>query len=180
MSPTVTPNIDTKDARMAWFRESEIRQSIRTCEKIFNSGIFNPQHLGNPLFQSAVVHLLICLNDLLAKANQDGKRVSFTQDIKTCAEINDITALVAKCRNAACHISSPLNNLETNRFAFNCAAGKDPGAFQINGVSIGCDFEDDIAVYYGTYRLYLRRNALVALQEVIARYPEKDRSNFHG
>jgi hypothetical protein len=156
----------------AWFRKGEIQGSIRNCEEIFNSGIFSANGIQSPLFQAAVVHLLICLNDLVGKAKADGNRLTTTEDIDIFNEITDLTDLIIKCRNAACHISSTLNNIEENRFIFNVVEGRRPKAFMLDGLELGCDFEDDIAVYYGKYRFYLHRHGRKAFDQIVELYPD--------
>jgi hypothetical protein len=158
---------------MAWFRDSEIQSSIRNCQQLYQSGIFGQAGKQGPLFQAAVVHLLICLNDLVAKAKIDGQRISDTNFVQVFDDVADVTDLISKCRNAACHISSPLHNLEVGKFTFNVVAGRSPNAFVMNGVALGCDFEDDIAIYYGKYRFYLRRHGLNTLNALTTLYPPR-------
>jgi hypothetical protein len=58
------------------------------------------------------------------------------------------------------------------KFTFNVIAGLAPSAFNLNGVKLGSDFADDIAIYYGEKRIYLRRHLLAALEAVVRNYPQ--------
>lgn len=151
-----------------FYRNGDISSSISKCIKLFDSGIISPEHMNSPLFEAAVIQLLINMSDLLAKARVDGKRVNFTDDV--VGEL-DVTELVRRCRNAACHISTGEHMIEDlGKFTFNVVAGKMPQAMEMNGVCYGSDYEDDIAVYYGDKRVYLRRHLLRALDSVIKIY----------
>jgi hypothetical protein len=159
----------------AWLRNSDIRTSIQKCEKLFNSGIFSYDGTESPLFEPAVVTLLINLNDLLGKSRKDGMPITFTDHVQITEKIKDVSDLVRECRNAACHIGSGEHLYEgLGKFTFNVISGLMPSAFDLNGVKLGSDFADDIAVYYGEKRVYLRRHLLAALEAVVRNYP-KDR-----
>lgn len=162
-----------KEASAKLFRDGAIQGALRKCASIFDSGIFSPENFGHALFEPAVITLLINLNDLLQKAKDDDARVSFSDDVTVADKLSDVTDLVSKCRNAACHIGSPLHFIETNKFTFNVIGGKSPNAMRIGDVYYGCDYEDDIAIYYGAFRLYLRRHALRAFNEIRAIYPDR-------
>ena len=156
----------------AWLRSGDIQTSIRKCQEIFNSGIFSSSGISNPLFEPAVVTLLINLNDLLGKSNKDEMRVAFDEHVERTEKIKDVTDLVRECRNAACHIGSGEHLFEgLGKFTFNVVSGLSPNAFNLNGVKLGCDFADDIAIYYGEKRVYLRRHLLIALEAVTRNYP---------
>lgn len=156
----------------AWLRSGDIQTSIRKCQELFNSGIFSSAGISNPLFEPGVITLLINLNDLLGKSSKDGKRVTITDHVEISDKINDVTDLIRECRNAACHIGSGEHLYEgLGKFTFNVISGLSPNAFHLNGVNLGCDFADDIAVYYGEKRVYLRRHLLLALEAVARNYP---------
>ena len=160
-------NVSPEEIRK-WQERTAIESSIRECGELFSTGIFSSDGARTPLFKSAVIHLLIVLNDLLQKADDGGHRISFADDISPADDIKDVTTLVNKCRNAACHIPSKEKVFEGNTFDFNVFVGKAPNAMVVNGVTFGCDYEDDIAVQFGSRRLYLRRHAIRAFQEVTA------------
>jgi hypothetical protein len=163
---------DTGTDTMAWFRAGEVSRAKRMCKDIFDCGIFSPGNSEHPLFEAAITQLLIGLNDLLQKAKRDGKRVALIDHVQITEGRADVTDLIRDCRNAACHISTGLHNLGTNKFTFNTISGKRPNAFRIGNLTLGCEFEDDIAAYWGESRLYLKRNALVAFQAAIEVLPD--------
>ncbi|MHA3791470.1 hypothetical protein [Sphingomonas sp. YL-JM2C] len=151
-----TPNIE-------FIRDAEIRASLDTIEKLFSSGLMAADEVA--VLMAGVTQTLILLNDLLQKADDDGMRIAFNDDIDP-AWGADITAFVRAMRNAACHVSSALRDFQGNRFAFNVIYGQQ--AFIINDVAIGCDYADDIAINYGGMRLYVERHLRRATDEVAA------------
>ncbi|MBB6286107.1 MULTISPECIES: hypothetical protein [unclassified Pseudomonas] len=154
----------------ARLRKSDIQTSIEKCHKIFNCGIFSPENTSSPLFEAAIVALLVNLNDVLQKADKDGQRINIIDYVVMDGKIKDLTSLIRECRNAACHIGSGEHLIEDNKFTFNVVAGRFPSAFEIMGVRLGSDFDDDIAVFYGDKRIYIRRNLLIALEAVTKIY----------
>jgi hypothetical protein len=163
---------DAEQSFAAWIRSGDIQNSIRKCQDLFNCGIFSSSGIANPLFESAVVTLLINLNDLLGKSNKDGMRIAFTEEVEATEKISDVTDLIRECRNAACHIGSGEHLFEgLGKFTFNVVSGFSPNAFNLKGVQLGCNFADDIAVYYGEKRIYLRRHLLRSLEAVTLNYP---------
>lgn len=160
---------DTKNFS-AWMRASDIQSSVSRCADLFNSGVFNSNSSAGVLFESAVTLLLIHLNDLLQKAKTDGKRISFVDDIEITETISDVTDLVRACRYAACHVPSGEHKIESGKFTFCVASGYGPTGFVINGKEMGSDYADDIAVYYGKHRLYLKRHLLRSFELVAQIY----------
>lgn len=156
----------------AWIRSGDIQTSIYKCQELFNSGVFSSGGISNPLFEPAVVFLIINLNDLLGKSKADGMRISIVDHVDQTESIKDVTDLVRECRNSAVHISSGEHLFESiGKFTFNVVAGLSPSAFSLNGITLGGDFADDIAIYYGEKRIYLRRHLLSAFEAVSKNYP---------
>ncbi|WP_454825348.1 hypothetical protein [Paraburkholderia xenovorans] len=160
-------NVSEQTKQREWLRAMQIGEAVSNCKKLFACGVFSDGGAGSPMFEPAVVFLLINLNDLLQKADDSGHRVTFNDYIGASAGINDVTTLVNKCRNAACHIGSSESNIDTNVFKFTVVVGEVPNAMRIGEHIYGCDFADDIAIFYGKNRLYLRRHAQRALDEVV-------------
>ncbi|EGH74770.1 hypothetical protein [Pseudomonas syringae] len=158
----------------AWMRGSDIQASIYRCESIFNSGVFNTGNSAGILFESALTHLLINLHDLMQKARIDEKRIVFTDDIELTKSIADITDLVSTCRNAVCHISSGEHLIDSGKFTFCVVTGLSPNAFVINDKARGCEHIDDIAVYFGETRIYLKRHLLRAFELIAKLYGTND------
>ncbi|WP_241300562.1 hypothetical protein [Burkholderia stabilis] len=131
---------------------------------MFQNGILSDTGAHHPLFQAAVVQMLICLNDLLQKASKDKVRVNFVDQVQE--GVGDVTDLVSKCRNAACHIDSSLCDVEFGRYRFGVLIGRGDGVIVGDRPVIESEFDDDVAIFFGTTRLYLRRHAFRALREV--------------
>lgn len=164
--------MENNQKKMSWFREGDIRLAISGIKRVLESGVFSPEGMASPFFEPSVVYSLILLNDLLQKADDDGKRVTFSDDITGGNDGVDVTKLIRDCRNAACHIGSRLAEVDAGRFRFNVVAGRVPNAFVINSVSYGSDYDDDIAVFYGPMRLYLRRHFLRAYNDICEIYSQ--------
>lgn len=147
---------------MSWFTKQELGTSFLRIEEVRTSGILTSDGVKSPLFKSAITELLIYINDMLQKADAMGLRVTLAEHLPDWTSVRDVTELVARCRDAACHVSSGQEFFERNKFSFALVVGLVPEAVQIDGAHRGCDFEDDIAVFFGSYRLYLRRNLLDA------------------
>lgn len=160
---------DTKNFA-AWMRTSDIQSSITRCGNIFNSGIFNAGNSSGVLFEASITLLLVHLNDLLQKANVDKQRIDFSDDVDVTDSVSDVTDVVRAARNAACHVTSGEHKLDSGKFTFCVASGYGPRAYVINGVEMGCNFEDDIAIYYGSTRVYVRRHLLRSFEMVSSLY----------
>ncbi|MGF7240683.1 putative Fe-S cluster-containing radical SAM superfamily protein [Pseudomonas oryzihabitans] len=157
----------------AWIRTSDIQTSIRKCEELFNCGIFSPGNVSGPLFEPAIVSLLIRLSDLLRKSDADGMRISASDHMECTEKIRDVTDLVRECRNAACHVGSGEHLFESvGKFTFNVVSGYSPKSFMLGDIELGCDFHDDMAIFYGAKRIYLRRHLLSAFEAVRKNYPD--------
>jgi hypothetical protein len=121
------------------------------------------------LHEACFVLLMINLNDLLMKAKKDGRSVSFCDHIESSEKVIDITDLVSKMRNAVCHVNSPLRNVGPAPFSFNRFIGE--GYADNDGITLGCEFPDDVAIYYGQYRIYLQRHIGRAIRELSVNQP---------
>ena len=147
---------DTKNFA-AWMRAADIQSSVSRCADLFNCGVFNPSSSAGVLFESAVTLLLVHLNDLLQKAKLDGQRIDFADDMEVTEAMVDVTDLVRACRNAACHVTSGEHKIDSGKFTFCVTSGYGPNA-------------DDIAIYYGRNRIYLKRHLLRSFELVAQIY----------
>lgn len=157
-------NPDERRVLVLW--SQEILADVSRIKTILQCGVFAPENDGHPLSQSAFIELMICLNDLLAKANQKDVRIGFTDDVPVSRQVKDITDLVAMIRNAACHMPSGTRHVDDagNRFSFCSMAGKVAGVL-INDVVLEAEYEDDMAFFYGSLRIYLKRHVLRSFKE---------------
>ena len=144
----------------------ELLSETQRCMELFNSQIF----VNHQIFtQSAFIEILIRLNYLLQELSKKNSRIVWTNDVQTDKNIKDITDLVNNLRNAACHSDSPRNYISNSiiKFVFNTFAGKCPNAVQIGqNISLGNEYQDDIAFYYGDKRIYLVRHIKRLLGEL--------------
>lgn len=139
---------------------------LNRCIELFNSQVFTTQ---SDFTQSAFIEILIRLDYILQKLSKEKNRIIWTDNIEINQNIKDITDLVSKLRNAACHSDSLLNNVENTRikFVFNKFIGKWPNAIQVGkNIFLGNEYEDDIAFYYGNKRIYLVRHIKKLLDEL--------------
>lgn len=158
-----------------WMRGSDVQSSMARCADLVNGGIFSQTNASNPLFEAAATLFLIHLADLLMKANQDGKRISWDDDVEKTEKIKDVTDLIRAARNAACHVSSDQHKVEPAvKFTFTVCFGYSPRAAIINGVELGCYHANEIAIFYGTTRVYVKRQLIRCLEELNQIYPAPD------
>ncbi len=136
------------------------------CIDLFNSQVFTNHQIFT---QSAFIEILIRLNDILQVLSEKSSRIIWRDDVQINDRIKDITDLVNNLRNAACHIDSPENYISNSKvkFVFNTFTGKCPNAFEIGeNISLGNEYEDDAAFYYGDKRIYLSRHIKRLLEEL--------------
>ncbi len=114
------------------------------------------------------LNLFVCLDDLLQKASKatpGDLRVRFTDDVPISEGVNDVTDLINKARNAAVHISSPLRLAEPNLQVTSVQMGK-VRFIKTPNLELNTDYENDVAIFYGKYRIYLFRHIFRAFYEV--------------
>lgn len=125
------------------------------CEELFDSAILTEKSIFS---QSAFIEMIIRLDFILQKLPEK-IRITWHDDVDIIEKVRDITGLVNAIRNAICHADSPKNRLGKNSlFEFNVILGYSPRAFLIGSHTGGCDYQDDTAVYYGKYRIYINRH----------------------
>lgn len=152
---------------MSGFTRQTLGISFLRIEEIRTSGILTSDGVKSPLFKSAITELLIYIHDMLQTADAFGLRVRLAEHLPDWAPVGDVTDLVARCRDAACQVSAGQAFFERNRFSFALVVGRVPEAVTIDGVPRGSDFDDDIALFFGADRLYLRRNLLDAYTQAV-------------
>lgn len=151
-------------AATIFHRNADIDRAIRQVERLFATSIVSEDSISSPLFEAALVQIVLLLHDLLAKAESAGARVTQTDHLPAIEGVNDLTDLIRECRLAACRLSSRLPYApDENAIIFCVAAGRSPPGLVVGGLALHCDFDDDIAVYWGELRLYVNRNARAAL-----------------
>ena len=148
-----------------------LQSSLRNLEQVFTSNLLGARPDGREhlVFHATFTHMLIDLNHLLRKADKLGHRVAFRDDVQPIRvltkrgkerTVEDVTELVGHMRNAVCHPESPLRIIYpvTIHFEFNVVQGRAHLA-TFEDFEIKSDYYDDIAVFYGPFRLYIYRHA---------------------
>uniref|UniRef100_UPI0037BE2461 hypothetical protein n=1 Tax=Escherichia coli TaxID=562 RepID=UPI0037BE2461 len=145
---------------------SDISSSINDVKKLIDTGVFNQ---SNPLFKPALIQLLILARDLTYKSFKLGKTIDFTDDVKVSGKVTDVTMLIKYCRDAACHIDSDNHlSIESNvLFSFNVCFGK-ANIAQIGDTQFSSEYDDDICIFFGDQKIYLKRHILRAIREAEA------------
>ena len=147
-------------------QKRDLLSETQRCAELFNSQIFTNHQLFT---QSAFIEILVRLNYLLQELSKKNTRIIWADDVQIDQNIKDITDLVNNLRNAACHSDSPRNYISNSsiKFVFNTFVGKCPNAVQIGqNISLGNEYQDDVAFYYGDKRIYLVRHIKKFLEEL--------------
>ena len=147
-------------------KKRDLLSEMQRCAELFNSQVFTNKQIFT---QSAFIEILVWLNYVLQELSKNNSRIIWSDDIQTDQKIKDITDLVNNLRNAACHSDSPRNYISNSsiKFVFNTFAGKCPNAVKIGeNISLGNEYEDDVAFYYGDKRIYLVRHIKKLLEEL--------------
>ena len=151
-------------------QKRDLLMETQRCAELFNSQVFTQHLTQHQIFtQSAFIEILVRLNYILQELSKKDNRIVWADDIQTDQNIKDITDLVNNLRNAACHSDSPRNYISNAsiKFVFNTFAGKCPNAVKIGeNISLGNEYQDDIAFYYGDKRIYLVRHIKRLLEEL--------------
>ena len=149
----------------------EVRDALRKCVEIQQDEAFQPGS-QSPYLEALMVLLLINVKDVLIRADKDGCRVDFSDDIdKVPGKIDDVTDLICSARNVACHIFSDGKQIaEGSRLSFAFMRGYCPDAISIGDLHLGNPYHDDVAVYFGRYRFYLHRHLIRAVNQLVEIY----------
>jgi hypothetical protein len=132
-------------------------------------GALHPDNWGSDLFYAAWTWTLIHLHDALKAAESLGERCTITADVTP--EGIDLTELIRRARNSACHIGSHTRWREDahgySRLAWTFIPGGRLGDTRVSGELFEqCEFEDDNLLLVGAVRLYMKRNLDVGLNWV--------------
>ncbi len=147
----------------------DCERNFRRAQELLASGIFEPANSGNLLQQAAFIDLMICLRDLMHKAQKYTKRIDFTDDVLTNEYVEDVTDAITAVRDACCHIDSFKKNFDENGNRGESMVAYGKGCLiKTDGFEARGDYDDDIAVFYGRNRVYFRRHIIRALQQAHA------------
>lgn len=147
-------------------QKRDLLMETQRCAELFNSQTFTKHQIFT---QSAFIEILIRLNYLLQELSKKNNRIIWKDDVQTDQNIKDITDLVNNLRNAACHSDSPRNYISNSsiKFVFNTFVGMCPNVVKTGeNISLGNEYQDDVAFYYGDKRIYLVRHIKKILEEL--------------
>lgn len=154
---------------VAYAAKQNLESNLSRVHYLLNLGVFTAPVL-RPFHEPVFVSVILKLHDLLQLLRMQNRRVDFTDDVPGGG---DITDLVSKVRNAIAHTSSPENLLDKDShllFVFNMIAGKGQPISLPGAQVFVSDYDDDIAFFYGSHRLYLKRHLFRSVMEAFARY----------
>lgn len=123
----------------------------------------------SPFKMSVFIETMIRLQNLVYYlANYSDGWQDFTDDVEEIGDVKNIKDLVKVVRDAAVHdvTSESVKAGDTGNVSskFNSVHGK----LRINLTSdykVECDYNDDVAIYYGKYRIYLKRHVYRIVDE---------------
>jgi hypothetical protein len=137
-------------------------------------GIFSPAEVNHPLFNSALIEILIYAADLTGKAARFGCRVDFQDDVSIPGgrTVKDVTELLSLARSAACHVTSgthTFDKAQRGRVKFSLIYGKGR-LMKHENVLLFSDIDNDFAFFFGDIRVYydahIMRASVAALENL--------------
>lgn len=161
--------------------DGSISHAISRIDVILQSNILATNHF---LQQSAFIEVLVRLHELTFKANEIGKRIAFTDDVRLFPGVKDITDAIREYRNAACHIYHDAHFISPGghprrrgeklksgegykKISFTTLCGK-VTLIHTSRYDIGSDYDDDVCFIFGAHKMYLKRHIVRAFQEARA------------
>lgn len=149
-----------------FFTKCDIQSDIGRIKELLQTEIFLPTNITHPLCKSAFIELLICLRDLMYKAEKYSTRINFKDDVTITDKVSDVTDLIKFVRDALCHPDIPHHYLEKGNIkaTYNIAYGKHT-IMCINDIEIKSDHDDDICFFFGSQKIYFKRHLLRAFEE---------------
>lgn len=149
-----------------FFTKADIQTDISRIEELLQTEIFLPANIRHPLCKSAFIELLICLRDLMYKAEKYSSRINFDDDVLKTDKILDVTDLIKFIRDSLCHPDIPHHYLVKGKIkaTYNITFGK-CNIIQYDDIIIKSDYEDDICFFFGEQKIYFKRHILRAFKE---------------
>lgn len=149
-----------------FFTKGDIENDIGRIQTLLQTEIFLPTNINHPLCKSAFIDLLICLRDLMYKAEKYSTRINFDDDVLKTDKISDVTDLIKFVRDALCHPDIPHHYLVKGQIkaTYNIAFGK-CNLIQMGDITIKSDYDDDICFFFGEQKIYFKRHILRAYEE---------------
>jgi hypothetical protein len=144
----------------------DVRQSIRHVEELARSDILTRRIQDDILFWAVVTRMIILTRDLVAKSEAQAKKpITFKDDVIVVGDVKDVASLITFFRDALCHIESNRHMARHDIYA-TLNMGPWKGSFAtIGDFELINDYDDDIALFIGSQRLYVHRHLLRAFRE---------------
>ena len=117
--------------------------------------------------QARWLELILAVSDLVRQASLAGKRISFTEEVSTQNDSQDITNLLDVMRQGAFMVQTSTFTQGGLTFLtpqFNHVDGVSSGQF-VNGLVFNCPHANDQAFFIGQDRIYFYRHLLRAYLE---------------
>jgi len=148
------------------FSRSEIEEAIKRIDELMRTEIFTTKNIHNPFVRSAFIEVLICLRDLMYKAEKYSSRISFDDEIVKTKEIQDISSVIKYVRDALCHLDSENHYIEPGNIkaSYNIMYGKGV-LLRIGDFKQESEHDDDPCFFFGSQKIYLKTHILRAYEE---------------
>jgi hypothetical protein len=147
-----------------WQNISLLESALSTSGRILSSNFYE---VDNPSFlsEACFMMLMVSMKDALMLLSELGRRISFNEDLPRGV---DVTKAIVDMRNAICHLGSRSRRAHPNGifFSYGRVVGKGILA-KIYDVELSNEYEDDVAFFYGSQRLLLKRHLVRACNEAI-------------
>jgi len=155
------------------FMNSITLNGLNNAVLLLNSDVWMQRGPHAALKKNVVLtYILIMLRDAAGRAEKNGNRIVVTDDIPNFQDIKDLTDLIVKARDTVCHYSSKNSNIGTGRVSI-ITYGRVSNHF--NGVDIQGEYDDDISFWFGTLRVYLKRNLIRMADELQSVFDDEPR-----
>lgn len=156
----------------AQWRTRLLTKNCREVSTLLQSNILGLRDIPHEVFFGVLTFALIRVSDLLQAARDDGREITVNEPIEGTG-VNSVTDLVTKCRNAACHVRSKSHHVDDNMVSWSVARGKCV-LLETPRRRLACDYSDDIAVFFGEYKIYLRRHLIESFDKAAALYADAE------
>lgn len=161
-------------ASIASGREIEVYGSLDRVGRILRRGVLAGDMAATEDAEGLFTLVLIHLADTMAYLRNRGMTASFQPGTAPAGFADDaLTDFTLAFRNIACHVSSGDRSLPSgSRFTYGVIHGGKTDR-QLEGVTMSCEYPDDVAFLFGESRIYLKRHIEHAFQSAVKFMVEK-------